>query len=190
MVENIRLKIVDSQEEILDAVYKNVGTLVNFDCRADYPMYEEKIFDADSYSSMISEHYPKWLDNNWVPVLVSKGYMGQYIWLYPHDCGKDDIKIFESKKGDCLIYNVKFNGRTKVPYKFITIDMSFIGCKVPINWSPNDREGLFMSVIECLTARNVMMVISKSKRYVNYDVDIFLDSVVQDIQSRVDIEMI
>jgi len=190
MVENIKLKIIESHEEILNIIDKPIGTLANFDWHADYPLYQEKIFDADSYSSMIQDHYPSWLDNNWVPILASRGYISQYIWLYPHDCGKDDVKIFKSKKGDCLVYNVRFNRRTKISYKYITIDMDFIGCRVPMIWSPDDKKELFTDILECLTARNLTIIISKSKRYVNYDVDTFLENIIDDMANNVDIEMI
>lgn len=190
MVDNIKLRIIESHEQILNIIDKNIGTLVNFDWHSDYPLYAEKTLDVDSYSSMILNSYPSWLDNNWATVLASKGYMSQYVWLYPHDCGKDDIKIFKSKKGDCLVYNVKFNRKTKISYKYITIDMDFIGCRVPMIWNPDDRAQLFADAIECLTARNITLIISKSRKYINYDIDVFLDNIMGDLSDIANVEMI
>ncbi len=189
MVENIRLKIIESHEELLNIIDKNVGTLINFDWHADYPTCPEKIFDADSYSNMVTgNNYYTWLDSNWVPVLISKGFVSKYIWMYPHDCAKDEIKKFKAKKGDCEVYNIKFQGRTKLPYKHITIDADFFGTRVPFNWSPEDRKELFIDVLDSLTARNLMLIIAKSSHYVNYDVDEFLEDMIKKMARRVNIE--
>jgi len=190
MVDDIKLKIIESHEEILNIIDKPIGTIVNFDWHSDYPLYQEKIFDADSYSSMVIDSYPAWLDSNWVPVLISKGYLSQYIWFYPHDCAKDEVKISKSKNGDCLTYNIRFNRRTKLSYKHITIDMDFLGCKIPMYWSPDNRKQLFMDILGCMNARNVTLIISKSKRYINYDIDKFLRDIMKDITNIANIEMI
>lgn len=190
MVENIKLKIIESHEDILNIIDRPIGTLVNFDWHADYPLHPERIFDADIYSHMTTANYPLLLDNNWVPLLVSRGFVSQYIWFYPHDCVKDDIKMFKSKKGDCLVYNVGFNKKTKVSYRYITIDMDFIGCKVPMIWYPDNRKELFMNIIECLTARSVTLIISKSRKYTNFDPDIFLDNIIGDISNIANVKMI
>ena len=190
MVENIKLKIIESHEEILNIINKNVGTLVNFDWHADYPLCPERILDVDTYSDMVTTNHSAWFDNNWVPILVSRGYVSQYIWFYPHDCVKDDIKTFKSKKGDCIVYNIRFNRKAKVSYKYITIDMDFIGCKVPMIWYPDNRKELFMNIIKCLTARNVTLIISKSKKYTNFDPGIFLDNVMEDISNIANVEII
>lgn len=188
MVENIKLKIVESHEEILNVIDKNVGTLVNFDWHSDFPLYPDVIFDADAYSDMVLKNPGTWLDNSWVPILVSRGYIGKYIFMYPHDCGKDDIKRFTSKKGDCEVYSIKFQNRTKIPYKCITIDMDFFGTRVPFNWHPKDRIGLLTNVIESLTARNVTMTIAKSEHYVNYDVDEFLEYMIGELSKNTNVE--
>lgn len=191
MVENIKLKIVDSHEDILNIIDKNVGTLINFDWHADYPSYPEKIFDVDSYSDMILKNNQSiWLNNNWVPVLISKGFVNKYIWMYPHECAKDEIKRFKAKKGDCEVYSIKFQGKIKLPYKFITIDMDFFGTRVPFNWNPKDRRELFIDMLESLTARNLTMIIAKSNHYVNYNVDKFLDDMKREMYERVYVEEI
>jgi hypothetical protein len=188
MVEHIRLKVVDSHEELLNIIDKNVGTLVNFDWHSDYPPCPEKIFDTDSYSNMVMNNYYTWLDNNWVPILISKGFVSKYLWMYPHECAKDDIKKFKAKKGDCEVYNIKFQGKTKLPYKCITIDANFFGTRVPFNWSPKDRRELFIDVLESLTARNLTLIIAKSIHYVNYDVERFLEDMTEEMSRRVTIE--
>ncbi len=190
MVENVKLKIIESHEEILDVIDKNVGTLVNFDWHSDFPLYPETIFDVDDYSTMILKNSNIWLNYNWVPVLVSRGYLCKYIFMYPHECAKDDIKKFRCKKGDCEVYSIKFQNRVKLPYKYITIDADFFGTKVPFNWSPKDRMGLFTDVFESLTARNITMIIAKSEHYVNYDVEEFLEDVTNDMYKRANVEMI
>jgi hypothetical protein len=190
MVENVKLKVIESHEEILDVINKNVGTLVNFDWHSGFPMYPETIFDADAHSNMVSKNYDAWLDNNWVPILVSRGYICKYIFMYPHDCGKDEIKRFKAKKGDCEVYSIKFQNRTKIPYKCITIDADFFGTRVPFNWSPKDRMELFIDVLESLTARNITMIIAKSKHYVNYNVEDFLGCIMDEMSNMVNIEEI
>lgn len=189
MVDNIKLRIVESQEEILNMIDKPIGTIVNFDWHPDYPLFQEKTFDTDSYSFVIQKN-PSWLENNWVPMLVSMGYLSQYVCFFPHDCGKDDVKTFKSKKGNCLAYNLKFNRKTKMSYRHITIDMDFIGCRIPMIWNPDDRRQLFMDVLTCLTARNLTLILSKSKKYVSYDVDEFLDDAIKEMKGMTNVEMI
>ena len=188
MVENIKLKIIESHEEILDVINKNIGTLVNFDWHSDFPLYPEVIFDADEYSNMILKNSNVWLDNNWVPILVSRGYICKYIFMYPHECGKDDIKKFKAKKGDCEVYCIKFQNRTKIPYKYITIDMDFFGTRVPFNWSPKDRMGLFIDILESITTRSITMIIAKSEHYVNYNVGEFLEDMTNEMSIRTNVE--
>jgi hypothetical protein len=187
MVENIKLKIIESHDEILDIIDRNIGTLVNFDWHADYPTYPDIVLDADIYSNTILNNYGSWLDQNWVPILISKGFMEKYVWLFPHECAKSEIKKFKSKKGDCEIYNIRFQGKAKIPYRYITICADFFGCKVPFNWSCNDKGELFANVIESLTARNVTMVISKSVKYVNYDVEKFLEEMKNEMLRKADV---
>jgi hypothetical protein len=188
MVENIKLKIIESHEEILNVIDKNVGTLVNFDWHSDFPMYPDPIFDADAYSNMVLNNYDTWKDNNWVPILVSRGYICKYIFMYPHDCGKDEIKKFNAKKGNCEVYSIKFQNRVKIHYKCITIDADFFGTRVPFNWSPEDRMGLFIDVFKSLTARNITMIIAKSTHYVNYNVEEFLDDIINEMYDRANVE--
>lgn len=192
MVENIKLGIIESHEEILGLIDRNIGTLVNFDYHADYPFHTKKIFDVDQYADVILEHYPGWMDCNWVTILVSKGCVSQYIWFYPNACVKDDIKILNSKNGNCLVYNIKFNRNIKIEYKFVTIDACFFGCKLPVHWKLNDddRKGLFIDILQCINARNITLIICKSKRHVNYDVDKFLDNITKDISKTLNIEKI
>lgn len=190
MVENIKLKVIESHEEILDIIDKNVGTLVNFDWHSDFPLYPEAIFDADAYSNMVLNNSDIWLDNNWMPILVNRGCINKYLWFYNHDCGKDEIKKFKAKKGDCEVYSIKFQNRIKIPYKCITIDMDFFGTRTPFNWSPKDRMGLFIDIIESITARSITMTIAKSKHYVNYNVDEFLEDIINEMSIRANVEEI
>ena len=188
MAEKIILKVIESHEEILDIIDRNVGTLVNFDWHADYPFHAEKTFDVDAYSSMIVENFPAWKYNHWSMILASKGYANQYLWFYPHDYAKDDIKLFNSQNGNCIVYNIKFNKKTKLPYKCITIDMDFFGCNIPVHWNPDDRQDLFIDILDCLTARSLMLVISKSKRYTNYDVEKFLEEINDILSNKTKVE--
>lgn len=191
MIENIKIKVIESHEEILNLINKPIGTLVNFDFHADYPLYPEKIFDdIDSYSEMISKHYSAWLDSNWVPILVSRGYVSQYIWLYPHDHARDTIKRFDSRKGRCLVYNIKFNGCARIHHRYITIDADFFGCRVPLDWNPENREELFMNILNSLTARNLTIIISKSLRYINYDIENFLENILEQMEHKANVETI
>lgn len=190
MVENIRLKIIESREDIPNIIDKNVGTLVNFGWHSGYPLCTEKTLDIDLYSSTILDNYPTWAENNWVVSLVRDGRMSQYIWLYPHGCMKDSIKMLNSKSGNCLAYNIRFNKKTKIGYKYIVIDMDFFGCKVPVHWSPSDRKELFISVLECLSATNLTLIISKSKRYINYDVEDFLEEINELLSDNTNVEVI
>lgn len=190
MIENVKLKIVESHEEILNIIDEKVGTLVNFSCRAGYPIYPEKIFDisidVDIFSRMFVESrmiWSEWLDNNWVPLLTDKGYIDKYIWMYPHDCAKDEIKKFMTQKGSCEVYNIRFH-KTKIPYSFVVVGMEFFGCKVPVNWSPIDRRGLLINLLESLTARDINMIISKSANYVNYNIENFLDEMKVELSRR------
>lgn len=190
MVENVKLKIIESHGEILDVIDKNVGTLVNFDWHSDFPLYPEVIFDADAYANMVAKNHNVWSNNNWVPMLVSRGHICKYIFIYPHDCAKDDIKMFKAKKGDCEVYSIKFQNRIKLPYKYVTIDADFFGTRMPFNWSPKDRMELFIDVFESLTARNITLVISKSEHYVNYNVEKFLEDIINEMSNRANVEEI
>lgn len=189
MVENVKLKVIESHREILDIIDKNIGTLVNFDWHSGFPMYPGNIFDVDAYCNIPLKN-DAWLENNWVPILVSRGYICKYIFMYPHDCGKDDIKRFKAKKGDCEVYSIKFQNRTKIPYRFITINADFFGTRIPFNWSPADRMELFIDVFESLTARNITMIISKSKHYVNYNIDEFLECIIDEMSNMAHIDSI
>jgi hypothetical protein len=183
VVENIKLKIIEKHDEILKIIDRNIGTLINFDWHADYPYYPDILFDADIFSNTILNNYSAWLDQNWVPILISKGFLDKYIWIFPHDCAKSQIKKFKSKKGDCEIYNTRFR-MAKIPYKFITIDADFFGCKIPFNWNCDNKEELFSNLMDSLTARNVTIIISKSYGYVNYDVDKFIETMKEDMERR------
>lgn len=190
MVENIRLIIVESHWKILDVISKNVGTLVNFDCHSGFPLCSEVIVDTDTYSDIILKNSTAWLDNSWVPILVSRGHACKYIFMYPHECGKDDIKKFRSKRGDCEVYSIKFQNRTKIPYKCIIIDMDFFGTRYPFNWNPKDRMRLFIDVFESLTARNITLIITKSSRYVNYKAGEFLEDIINEMSMRANVDEI
>ncbi len=62
----------------------------------------------------------------------------------------------------------------KINCQYITIDMDFFGSRIPIQWSPKSRNELFKNVLKTIENKNATIIISKSKNYVNYDVDKFL----------------
>lgn len=188
MVENIKLIVIESHWKILDVIGKNIGTLVNFSCHSGFPLCSDVIFDADMYSDIILKNSNILLDSSWLPVLVSRGHVCKYIFMYPHECGKDDIKKFISKRGDCEVYGIRFQNKTKIPYKCIVIDMGFFGTRYPLNWHPKDRMRLFIDIFESLSARNITLIITKSSRHVNYNAGEFLEDIINEMSMRANID--
>lgn len=186
MVNSIKIKIVETHEEILHVINRPINVLVNFDWHAGYPVYPDKSLDVDQYSNQTD---PVWYEHNWAVILASKGYIKKYIWIFPHNYSKTAIKRFDSKNGGCEVYNMKLYDGMNIPYRFVIIDMDFFGCKSPMKWSPDDRNKLLKNVLNSLNARDdLMLIISKSKPYVNYDVDEFLQDVLTEISYIAEIE--
>lgn len=188
-MKNIIIKIIERHDKILDIINERIDTLVNFDWHADYPLYSENVIDIDYYAKQID---PVWYEENLVAILASKGYMKNYIWIFPHDFAKsEEIKVLKSKNGDCNAYNMKFDKNMKLVYSCISIDTDFFGNKIPVDWSPKDRMELLKEVLGTLYANDIILIISKSKRFVNYDIDSFLEEMIKklrDIGNIIDIE--
>ena len=186
-MKNMVIKIIERHDKILDIINERIDTLVNFDWHADYPLYSENIIDIDYFVKQID---PVWYEENWVAILASKGYLKNYIWIFDHDFAKsEEIKTLQSKNGYCNAHNMKFDKNMKLVYSWISIDMDFFGNKIPLNWSPKDRMELLIDVFGTLYADDIILIISKSKRFVNYDVDKFLDEMIKHI-SNMDVNIL
>ena len=56
--------------------------------------------------------------------------------------------------------------------------MDFFGSKTPINWAPKEgRIELFKKFLGTLKANDITLIMSKSDRFVNHDVDQFLQNI-------------
>ena len=66
--------------------------------------------------------------------------------------------------------------------------MDFFGTRAPFNWSPKDRMGSFIDIIESITARNITMIIAKSELYVNYNVNEFLEDIIKEMYIRANVD--
>lgn len=169
---NIDIKIIEKHDNILNIIRDPISCLVNFDWHPDYPRYSEDILDVDFFTRQID---PAWYQDNWVAVLASYGSVKEFTWIFPHDYDKEDTKVFESKGGDSIIFNKMFDPFMEIDCQYITIDMDFFGCRIPINWTPKEgRIKLFKDVLGTLKADDITLIICKSNSFVNYDVDKFL----------------
>ncbi len=183
-MKDISLKIIKEHQDILYIIKEPIPCLVNFDWHADYPRYSEDVIDVDQFTLQIDQ---AWYQDNWVAVLASYGYVKEFTWIFPHDYSEEDVKVFQSKSGDSIIFNKKFNKDMEIGCGMITIDMDFFGSKKPVNWSPKDRMLLLKEVLNVLKAENITLVISKSGNFVNYDVDNFLQDMLVEILCKGDI---
>ncbi len=172
----MKVIIIETHDQILGIIDKPIGTLVNFDWHADYPQYEPPYtLDVDEHAYMILRSYPEALEHHWVTILAGKGYINKFCWIFPHDYANESNKKFISKKGDCDVYNRKFDENMVIKSKWITVDMDFFGSRIPVKWEPNNRKELFEKVLGTFENPDDMtLIISKSKRFANYDVDAFL----------------
>lgn len=174
----MKVIIVETHDQILDIINEPIGTLINFDWHADYPQYNLYMIDIDEHANMILRSYPEALEDHWVTILVSRGYINKFCWIFPHDYADEVTKKFVSRKGDCDVYSKRFKEDMVVRSKWVTIDMDFFGSKIPVKWEPKNRKELFEKVLGTLCDTDDMtLVISKSRRYTNYDVDAFIRQV-------------
>jgi hypothetical protein len=176
---NIDIKIIEKHDSILNIIRNPIPCLVNFDWHPDYSRYSEEVIDVDHIALNIDS---VWYEHNWVAILASYGYVKEFTWIFPHDDDKEDIKVFESKAGDSIIFNKKFDPSMEIICPYVTIDMDFFGSKIPINWTPKEgRTKLLKDVLGTLKADDVTLIICKSNSFVNYDVDKFLQEMLTHI---------
>ena len=127
MVKSIKIKIVETHGEILQMINRPIGTLVNFDWHAGYPVYPDVSLDIEQYNNQAD---PIWYENNWAVILANKSFIKKYIWVFPHTYSKMAIKKFDNKNGGCEVYNIRLFDGMKISYRFVIIDMDF--CFNPI----------------------------------------------------------
>lgn len=121
-------------------------------------------------------------EQNWVSILASYGKVKEFTWIFPHDDDKEDVKVFESKSGDSITFNKRFDPSMEIMCPYITLDMDFFRSRTPINWTPKQgRMKLFEEFLSILKAENVTLIICKSVSWVNYDVDKFLQDILTEI---------
>ncbi len=169
---NIDIKIIEKHDDILNIIRDPIPCLVNFDWHGDYPRYSEETIDVDFFVKQID---PAWYQDNWVAVMASLGNVKEFNWIFHHDYDKEDTKVFESKSGDSIIFNKRFDPSMKIICKYVTIDMDFFGSRTPIDWTPKEgRMKLLKDVLNTLKADDITLIICKSNNFVNYDVDKFL----------------
>jgi hypothetical protein len=183
-MRNVKIVIIDKHDEILDIIREKIDYLVNFDWHADYPLYSESEIDIDYYAKQID---PVWYEENWVAILASRGYIENYIWIFPHDFSEPTAKILKSKNGNCDVINAKFDEHMKLSYSWISVDMDFFGSMVPVDWSPEDRKQLMIDMLYTLKGDDITLIISLSRLYTNYDVDKFLVEMISEIGNRYNI---
>jgi hypothetical protein len=169
---NINFKIIEKHDSILNIIRSPIPCLVNFDWHSDYPQYSTEVIDVDHIALNVDA---AWNEHNWVAIMASYGLVKEFTWIFPHDYNEEDTKVFESKGGDSIIFHKKFDSSMKIICKHVTIDMDFFGSRIPINWTPKkERMKLLIEVLNTLKADDVTLIICKSDRFVNYDVDTFL----------------
>jgi len=174
-MKNIHIKIIEKHDNILNIIRNPIPCLVNFDWHADYLRYAEEVIDVDQFVLQLD---PTRYEDNWIAVLASFGRVKEFTWIFPHDYDKEDIKVFESKSGDSIIFNKKFDPSMDINCPYITIDMDFFGSRIPINWTPKEgKMKLFKEVLGTLKANDIILIIAKSVQFVNYDVDKFLQEI-------------
>lgn len=180
---NIDIKIIEKHDSILNIIREPIQCLVNFDWHADYPRYREEIIDVDYFTKQIDS---AWYEHNWVAVLASLGKVKEFTWIFPHDYDKEDVKVFESKSGDSIIHNKRFDPSMEIACQYLSLDMDFFGSRTPINWTPiQGRMELFREFLETLKADDITLIIAKSNQFVNYDVDKFLQDILTEILCKI-----
>ena len=184
---SIDIKIIEKHDSILNIIKDDIPCLVNFDWHADYPRYGEEIIDVDYFTRQIDS---VWYEHNWVAVLASLGKVKEFTWIYPHvDYAEEDVKVFESKSGDSIIYNKMFDPSLEITCPYVTLDMDFFGSKIPVNWTPKEgRMELFKKFLGTLKANDITLIIAKSIQFVNYDVDKFLQDILTEILCKYNVK--
>ncbi len=80
------------------------------------------------------------------------------------------------------MFNKRFDPSMEITCSYVTLDMDFFGSRIPINWTPKEgRMELFKQFLGTLKANNIKLIISISDRWVNYDVDKFLQEMLTEI---------
>lgn len=180
---DVDVKIVEKHDKILDIISRPINSITNFDWHADYPLYKESTIDADYFVKQVD---PVWYEQNWPIILASKGFIKEYTWIFPHDYSDEDVKIFMSKKGECRVFNKKFDKKMEIYSEHVTIDLDFFGSKSPVIWSPeggdSGRIKLLREVLGTLKADNIILIISKTELYVNYDINKFLQDMIIELE--------
>jgi hypothetical protein len=178
-MKNIDIKIIEKHDNILNIIREPIECLANFDWHSDYPRYGMEIIDVDQYYLQMD---PAFYEAAWVAVLASFGRVKEFTWIFPHDHDIEDIKVFESKGGDSIIFNKKFDPSMEINCPIITLDMDFFGSRTPINWNPGKgRMTMFRELLGTLKANNITLIICKSDQYVNYDNDKFLQEMLTEL---------
>ncbi len=175
-MKNVNIIIIKEHQDILNIIKEPIPCLVNFDWHADYPRYAEEVIDIDHFTLQIG---PEWYEHNWVAVLASFGYVKEFTWIFDHNYDKEDVKVFGSKSGDSIIFNKKFNKDMEILCEYVTIDMDFFGSRTPVNWNPTNRIELLRDTLNTLKADNGTLI--KSEKFVNYNVDKFLQGMLTKI---------
>lgn len=187
MDKKIGIIIVEKHDKLLDIIKEPINTLVNFDWHADYPRYAEEIIDVEYFVKQID---PVYYEHNFAAVLAKRCLTNKYLWIFPHNFSEENIKFLRSAYCKVIAYNRKFNKEMKITEEFITIDMDFFGSRIPIQWEPPNRTELLKNLLNTLVSNNILLIISKSKSYANYDVDKFLQEILLEISNRFDIDYI
>ena len=183
-MRNVKIVVIDKHDEILNIIKEKIDCLVNFDWHSDYPLYSESEIDIDYYAKQVD---PVWYEENWLAILAGRGYIENYIWVFPHDFAEPTVKTLKSKNGNCEVVNANFDKHMKLSYSWISVDMDFFGSRIPVDWSPEDRKQLMIDMLDTLKADDITMVISISKLYTNYDADKFLVDMIEEIGNRFNI---
>ena len=169
---NIDIKIIEKHDSILNIIRDPIPCLVNFDWHQDYPHYSTEVIDADHIALNVDA---VWYEHNWVAIMASYGLVKQFTWIFPHDYNEEDTKVFESRAGDSIIFNKKFDPSMEITCPYVTIDIDFFGSKIPVKWDPTEeRMKLLKDVLGTLKSDDITLIICKSDHFVNYDVDKFL----------------
>ena len=186
---NINIKIVEKHDSLINIIRDPIPCLVNFDWHPDYPRYVEEVIDIDHIAKQVEIFGSFWYEQNWIATLASNGLVKEFTWIFPHDYDKEDTKVFESKSGDSIIFNKKFDPSLEIMCPYITLDMDFFGSKTPIKWIPEEgRMELFKKFLGTLKANDITLIISKSEQWTNYDVDKFLQNILTEILRKNNIE--
>lgn len=175
----IDIKIIEKHDNILNIITEPISCLVNFDYHSDYPQYSEDVIDVDHIALNIDA---AWYEHNWVAIMASYGLVKAFTWIFPHDYNEESTKVFESRAGDSIIFNKRFDPSMEITCQYVTIDMDFFGSRIPVDWNPKkERMELLKDVLGTLKTDDITLIICKSVGFVNYDVDKFLQEMLTHI---------